>query len=59
MNGTFMFGEDRFSEREDYFTTYRSIGGNRLLEKEVTNAILSCYEGMSRDYEDPEQHDKK
>ena len=27
MNSTFMFGEDRFGEVEDYSEYYRSIGG--------------------------------
>ena len=55
MNSTFMFGEDRFSESEDYYRTYQSVGGKRLTDKEVRCAIQACYEGMSRDYEDPEQ----
>jgi FMN phosphatase YigB (HAD superfamily) len=56
MNSTFMFGEDRFSESEDYYQTYQSVGGNRLSEKQVRHAIQACYEGLSRDYEDPEQY---
>jgi putative hydrolase of the HAD superfamily len=56
MNSTFMFGEDRFSESEDYYQTYQSLGGNRLSEKQVHHAIQVCYEGLSRDYEDPEQY---
>lgn len=55
MNSTFMFGEDRFSESEDYYRTYQSVGGNRLSHEEVRYAIQSCYEGMSRDYENPEK----
>lgn len=56
MNSTFMFGEDRFSHCEDYYLTYQSVGGNRLSTKQVHSAIQACYEGLSRDYEDPEQY---
>ena len=56
MNSTFMFGEDRFSDSEDYYRTYQSVGGSRLSSKAVRNAIQTCYEGMSRDYENPEQY---
>ena len=58
MNSTFMFGEDRFSESEDYYRTYQSVGGKSLSDKEVRHAIQSCYEGMSRDYENPEKFRK-
>ena len=30
MNGTFMFGHDRFGPDEDYFATYASLGGRNL-----------------------------
>jgi HAD superfamily hydrolase (TIGR01549 family) len=56
MNSTFMFGEDRFSESEDYYHTYRSVGGNRLSPKEVRHAIQACYQGMSSDYENPDNY---
>ena len=56
MNGTFMFGEDRFSETEDYYSTYRAVGGNRLSENTVRCAIQACYEGMSHDYDNPEKY---
>jgi putative hydrolase of the HAD superfamily len=57
MNGTFMFGEDRFGAGEDFHTTYRSVGGCRLSAAEVTRFIRACYDGMSRDYDDPERYD--
>ena len=56
MNSTFMFGEDRFSPAEDYYATYRDLGGLRLTPGEVTHAILACYNGLSRDYENPEKY---
>jgi FMN phosphatase YigB (HAD superfamily) len=57
MNGTFMFGEDRFGTGEDFHATYRSIGGHRLSATEVTRFIRACYEGMSQDYENPARYD--
>ena len=33
MNGTFMFGEDRFGEGEDFYRTYRALGGRRLVSR--------------------------
>lgn len=39
MNSTFMFGEDRFSEHEDYSKYYNSIGG--ALPKIVVNGIIN------------------
>ncbi|MGH8652495.1 MAG: HAD family hydrolase [Gammaproteobacteria bacterium] len=57
MNSTFMFGEDRFSEGEDFYQTYLSSGGSRLSPVEVTRFIRTCYDGMSRDFEDPARYD--
>jgi FMN phosphatase YigB (HAD superfamily) len=57
MNGTFMFGEDRFGEGEDFHRTYLSSGGNRLSAAEVSRFVRACYEGMSRDYEDAARYD--
>lgn len=54
MNGTFMFGEDRFGDNEDFYSTYRSLGGSRLTSVEVTAIIRDCYAGMGRDYADPQ-----
>ena len=53
MNSTFMFGEDRFQAHEDFYSTYRQLGGERMQQAAVDAAIRSCYAGMSRDYEDP------
>ncbi|NDJ20624.1 HAD-IA family hydrolase [Nostoc sp. B(2019)] len=55
MNGTFMFGGDRFSESEDYAKTYRAIGGQKLTDSTVNNAIQACYNIMAVYYEDLER----
>jgi len=57
MSGTFMFGEDRFGAGQDFHATYRSVGGRRLSAVEVTRFIRVCYDGMSRDYDDPKCYD--
>ena len=57
MNSTFMFGEDRFGNSEDFFETYTALGGERLNRCAVNSAIRSCYGGMSKDYEDPSKVD--
>src|SRR5271156_509457 len=46
MNGTFMFGEDRFGLDEDFHATYRALGGTTLSPNQVRASILGCYEGM-------------
>ncbi len=57
MNGTFMFGEDRFGPGEDFFRTYRALGGRRLEPDQVTSIIRSCCAGLLRDYEDATRQD--
>jgi putative hydrolase of the HAD superfamily len=57
MNGTFMFGEDRFAAHEDFYRTYVDVGGGALSAAEVAHYIRTCYEGMSRDYADPAYYD--
>lgn len=54
LNGTCMFGGDRFGVGEDFYTTYCAIGGRRLSAAEVTRYVRACYEGMSRAYADPQ-----
>ncbi|MBW4689542.1 MAG: HAD family hydrolase [Komarekiella atlantica HA4396-MV6] len=56
MNGTFMFGGDRFSESEDYAKTYHAIGGQKLTDSTVNNAIQACYNTMAVYYEDLERY---
>ena len=52
MNGTFMFGGDRFGLHEDYSRYYRNIGGE--LSHSAINAIVrGVYEYLELKYEDP------
>ena len=57
MNGTFMFGEDRFSIGEDFYQTYQLLGGTDLTYSEVTSHIRRCYDGMIAKYIDPNYYD--
>jgi FMN phosphatase YigB (HAD superfamily) len=57
MNGTFMFGEDRFSHAEDFYQTYQLLGGTNLTYSEVTGHIRRCYDGMIARYRDPNYYD--
>lgn len=57
MNSTFMFGEDRFDDSEDFFATYQRLGGLRLGAATVNSAIQKCYRGMSEDYQNPSKID--
>ena len=52
MNGTFMFGHDRFGSDQDYHATYRALGGRRLGPPAVHGAITSCYETLETIYND-------
>ena len=53
MNGTFMFGGDRFDPQQDYYTSYRAVGGGGLSFADVQSAVSACYAAFLRDYEDP------
>lgn len=53
MNGTFMFDHDRFGPGEDFFATYRKIGGHRLVDYEVRELVLRTCDLLRRDYDDP------
>src|SRR6266446_6928463 len=55
MNGTFMFGQDRFGPAQDYYTTYRELSGTRLSPGAVRRAIDDCYSRMAALYEDPDR----
>jgi FMN phosphatase YigB (HAD superfamily) len=51
MNGTFMFGEDRFGDGEDFSAHYFNIGGT--LPKETINRIVrAAYEYLDIRYPD-------
>lgn len=52
MNGTFMFGHDRFGEEEDYDSTYRSLGGHTLDRLTVHRIVTSCCQEMAAKYRD-------
>lgn len=49
MNSTFMFGEDRFSESEEFSTYYYEIGGT-LPEAELNEIITSAYKYLECKY---------
>lgn len=57
MNGTFMFGGDRFSDDDDFAITYHALGGHRLQHTEVNVVIRACYKAMLSDYENPKKYD--
>jgi FMN phosphatase YigB (HAD superfamily) len=57
MNGTFMFGEDRFGPAHDYQATYRDLGGRSLSADELRRVVSDCYDRMSALYEDPARTD--
>ena len=52
MNGTFMFGGDRFGPEQDFATTYHALGGRRLPTPVVHEAVLACFETLGVIYED-------
>jgi len=49
MNSTFMFGEDRFGDVEDFSFVYRKLGGN-LPDQQVNQLIRECYRYLDRRY---------
>ena len=57
MNGTFMFGHDRLGADQDFFATYRSLGGCRLTFDEVQDRVLRICAGLQCDYSDPRRFD--
>ena len=57
MNGTFMFGEDRFGPEHDYVATYRHLGGH-LSSADVRHLIQTCYSRLDALYPDPSYHDR-
>ena len=50
MNGTFMFGGDRFGPAEDYYASYQTVGGMKLSQAEVRAAVDACYCAFLQDY---------
>ncbi|MET0340013.1 MAG: HAD family hydrolase [Polyangiales bacterium] len=57
MHGVLMFGHDRFGEHEDFFRSYRALGGTCLSARDVDVAIRRCFAGMRADYDDPARFD--
>ena len=57
MNGTFMFGGDRFGPEQDYEATYRAVGGQGLASEVVRRTITACFESLGVIYEDPKRCD--
>jgi FMN phosphatase YigB (HAD superfamily) len=57
MNGTFMFGHDRFGPEQDYFASYRAVGGNRLDRLTLLGIVQLTYAALVRDYSLPERFD--
>lgn len=51
MNGTFMFGEDRFGESEDFSVHYFNIGGI-LPKSEINRIIRAVYRYLDARYPD-------
>jgi putative hydrolase of the HAD superfamily len=53
MNGTFMFGQDRFGEGEDYFETYCALGGTALPPWAVNEVVRGAVRRLAEHYADP------
>ena len=51
MNSTFMFGEDRFGDAEDFSVHYFKIGGT-LLRSEINKIVRVAYEYLDTKYPD-------
>ncbi len=58
MNSTFVFGEDRFGDDQDFFATYAALGGTMLNRLTVDRAIRRCFARMYEDYVDPAKIDE-
>ena len=56
MNGTFVFGGDRFGPSEDYAATYRSLGGTAP-GVAVDAAVGAVYDYLDRRYTDAAFHE--
>lgn len=53
MNGTFMFGHDRFGAEENYGATYKELGG-ALPEQEAKRIIQAIFDYLEPLYPDPD-----
>ncbi len=57
MNGTFVFGGDRFGPDQDYAATYRALGGSRLAKEVVHDVVTACFDTLEVIYNDPGRSD--
>ena len=57
LNGTFMFGQDRFGPDQDYAATYRELGGGALSPMVVSRAIAECWRRLEEIADDPGRYD--
>lgn len=57
MNGTFMFGHDRFGPEEEYFATYCRLGGERMHRELLQATMHTTCESLLRIYETPTRYD--
>jgi FMN phosphatase YigB (HAD superfamily) len=53
MNGTFMFGHDRFGSDEDYYATYKRLGGRRLDHDHLVRIVNATFARLSLAYGAP------
>jgi FMN phosphatase YigB (HAD superfamily) len=57
MNGTFMFGHDRFGPDEDYFATYQALGGHRMPREEFLSIWRPSVQTLLTVYDSPDRFD--
>lgn len=57
MNGTFMFGQDRFGDDEDFAATYRAMPGPEMADDHVDGHVRRCCEYLNRFYNNPAYYD--
>jgi FMN phosphatase YigB (HAD superfamily) len=53
MNRTFMFESDRFGPEEDYYTTYREIGGYALERERLLHIMQLGFDALMQAYHSP------
>ncbi len=56
VNGTFMFGQDRFGPDQDYAATYRALGGEDFSDSRVRELVNLCVDRMIRVGREPAQY---
>jgi putative hydrolase of the HAD superfamily/5'-nucleotidase len=54
MNRTFMFESDRFGPDEDYYATYRAVGGYALEPERLLHFMQLGFEALMQAYHSPE-----